>query len=271
MVDSLSAVVFPTSCSLCHKEIIHAGNIGICPACWDHLEPWVGAACSRCGLPFPSGRAADSVVVLCPPCREGEFEFDSARSYGLYSGALRAVILQLKFRRRERLGRRLGGFLLTPWRSLIDASGALPVLIPVPLHSSRKRERGFNQAELLALGLSRKLAKESAAGGPRVETRCLRRTHPTTPQTGLSIQARKENVRNVFAVDHPERIQGRTVVLVDDVMTTGATLSACAGALKKAGAAGVLGLTLARATPHFPDHDAIAHGQTIDDTARAWT
>jgi len=271
MADSLFAVLFPTSCSLCQQEIIHAGNIDICPACWDRIVPWTGAACSGCGLPFPSERSTDSVVALCPQCRDGEFEFDAARSFGLYSGILRAVILQLKFHRRERLGKKLGGFLLTPWNSLAVASDDLPILIPVPLHASRKRERGFNQAELLALGLSRKLAKGSAAGGPRVETHCLHRTRPTTPQTGLSLQARRENVRNVFAADKPERIQGRTVVLVDDVMTTGATLSACAAALKKAGARTVLGLTLARATPLFTDLDADGPSQTIDDSGREWT
>lgn len=271
MADSLFAVIFPTSCSLCHQELVHAGSIDICPACWDHIEPWAGSICTRCGLPFPSERAADSVDVLCPQCREGEFEFDAARSYGLYSGSLRAVILQLKFRQRERLGNRLGGFLLSPWNSLVSGPDDLPMLIPVPLHTSRKRERGFNQAELLALGLSRKVAKNGAAGGPRVETHCLRRTRPTPPQTGLSLQARKENVRNVFAVDKPERIRGRVAVLVDDVMTTGATLSACAGALKKAGALRVLGLTLARATPHFPDQNTAGQSQAIDDTGREWT
>jgi ComF family protein len=271
MADSLFAVVFPTSCSLCHQEIIHAGKIDICPACWSRIAPWTGAACSQCGLPFASERATDSVVALCLNCRDGEFEFDAARSYGLYSGTLRAVILQLKFRRRERLGKRLGGFLLTPWNSLAIASDDSPILVPVPLHSSRKRERGFNQAELLALGLSRSLEKGGPASEPRVERECLRRVRPRTPQTGLSLQARKENVRNVFAVDHPERVQGRTVVLVDDVMTTGATLSSCSGALKKAGARTVLGLTLARATPQFTDQDDGAQSQTIDDSGYEWT
>src|SRR5690242_21921912 len=90
MADGLFAVVFPTSCSLCHQEIIRAGNIDICPACWDQIAPWNGAACSQCGLPFASERATDSVAPLCPDCRNGEFEFDAARSYGLYSGTLRA-------------------------------------------------------------------------------------------------------------------------------------------------------------------------------------
>ena len=269
MADSLSALVFPTACSLCRQEIIHAGSLDICPSCWNRIEPWTGVACPQCGLPFASEHAADSAAVLCPQCRDGEYSFDGARSFGVYAGALRAVILQLKFRQRERLGKKLGGLLLSPWNSLGLSPGDSPVLIPVPLHSSRRRERGFNQAELLAHGLCRALAGASFA--PRVESHCLRRTRPTPPQTGLSLNARKENVRNVFTVDKEERIQGRTAVLVDDVMTTGATLSACAGALKKAGALRVFGLTLARATPQFFDHEDVTQSQTIDDTSREWT
>ena len=152
------------------------------------------------------------------------------------------------------------------WESL-DAKNA--VLVPVPLHPSRQRERGFNQAELLARGLAGSLRE--AGKGPRLETRCLRRTRPTPPQTGLSLAARRENVRGVFAVDHPEVVRDLEAVLVDDVMTTGATLSACAAALKRAGATRVWALTLARATPQFPDFDAEAHAVSVDEFGREQT
>jgi ComF family protein len=272
MANTFFAVVFPTSCSLCQQEITEATLIDICRDCWAHIEPWAGAACAHCGLPFPSQRALDSSVAFCPQCRVEEFHFDLARSYGLYAGGLRAAILQLKFGRRERLGRRLGELLSLTWNSLVaNRAGAPPVLVPVPLHLSRRRERGFNQAELLARGLSRKLAQTGSAPGLRVETRCLYRTRATPPQTGLSLHQRKENVRDVFTVARPERTRGRVVILVDDVMTTGATLSAAAGVLKKGGALQVLGLTLARATPHFPDPDAAEPRQTIDDFGHEWT
>lgn len=272
MANTVFAVVFPTSCSLCQQEITEATLIDICRECWAHLEPWTGAACAHCGLPFPSQRALESSVAVCPPCRVEEFQFDLARSYGVYSGELRAAILQLKFRRRERLGKRLGELLPLTYNSLVaDRTGAPPVLVPVPLHLSRRRERGFNQAELLARGLARKLAKTNSAPGLRVETHCLYRTRATAPQSGLSLHQRRENVRGVFAALRAERIRDRVVILVDDVMTTGATLSAAAGVLKNAGALQVLGLTLARATPQFPDPDAAAPGQTLDDFGRAWT
>lgn len=240
--------------------------MGICRACWQSLEPWGGPVCACCGLPFASGHALEAVQPQCALCRGEAFNFDGARSYGLYAGNLRAVILQLKFQRRERLGRRLGELLSSLWGWVAEACpDEPPILVPVPLHSSRERERGFNQAELLAQGLGRGLARARGVGAPRLEAGCLRRTRATAPQTGLSLRARQENVRGVFSVVRPERVRERVVVLVDDVMTTGATLSACALALKNAGAQCALGLTLARATPQFPDVAPHPAAQTVDD------
>jgi len=265
-MDSLSAVVFPTDCSLCGQELTEARGLSACRNCWDSLQPWAGPACARCGLPFASPHALDSSASLCAECREGEFEFDLARSYGLYTGHLRSLILQLKFRRRERLGRRLGELLAPVWESIQDHAD--PLLVPVPLHPSRKRERGFNQAELLAQGLVTKLRRAGRKPELQVETDCLCRIRATVPQTGLSIAARRENVRGVFGVDKPETPRDRVVVLIDDVMTTGATLSACARALKHAGAARVLALTLARATPQFPDFDSASSRLPVDEAGR---
>ena len=177
-----------------------------------------------------------------------------ARSYGLYTGNLRKAILHLKFYGREHLAKRLGGLLLRPYEALPEQGSAL--VVPVPLHTSRSRQRGFNQAELLARGLVRKIRREEP--GLQLAADLLVRARPTLPQVGLSPSARRENVRGVFSVSQPERVRNRTVLLVDDVMTTGATLSACAAALKRAGAARVLALSLARATPQFPDTAASA-------------
>jgi predicted amidophosphoribosyltransferase len=280
-------IVFPTRCSLCGGEIATVSWINICGECRYHLRPWKGAACTRCGVPFASELATraqtddEFTVSLCGRCRNGEYDFDLARSYGLYTGKLRTAILQLKFKRRERLGQMLGELLATAWNSLEEAtaaagermlSGEAFLLVPVPLHSGRERQRGFNQAELLARGLAKGLRRALAAvagAGPemgeatlhgsgsrplfRVEKRCLCRVRATIPQSGLSLSARRENVRGVFQSARQELIRGRTVVLIDDVMTTGATLSACARALKRAGARHVVALTLARATPQFPD------------------
>ncbi len=222
----------------------------MCGACWASLEPWRGAICASCGLPLATSEIGEAASLLCGACRIAAPTFDGARSYGLYAGALRQFILLLKFQHRERLGRRLGALLAPLWASFEDLDGAW--LIPVPLHPSRQQERGFNQAELLARGLIREL-DGAGKGRPRLACRALRRTRATPPQTGLSIAARRENVRGVFATPDAEALRGRTIVLIDDVMTTGATLSESAAALKRAGAERVVALTLARATPQFPD------------------
>ena len=193
----------------------------------------------------------ESVEPVCGPCRQGELQFDLARSYGLYAGNLRKAILHLKFYGGEYLGHRLGALLARAWEALPELDSAL--VAPVPLHSSRRRERGFNQAELLARGMVRSLRKEGRNHRLRLVAGSLQRIRATVPQVGLSVSARHENVSGVFSVCRPEVVRNRTVVVVDDVMTTGATLSACAAALKRAGAARVLALSLARATPQFPD------------------
>ncbi len=256
---SLFAVLFPAACPLCDRELQNPGWISLCKSCWQALRPWDGPCCASCGLPFASLRAADSADAPCAPCRNGAWSFDLARSYGIYRFPLRDVILELKFRRRERWWRRLGTLIASLWpivsRRLLDQQA---LLVPVPLHAKRQRERGFNQAELLAEGL-RTALKASGYQQPRIDRCCLRRALPTRSQSGLSHSARFENVRGAFVVERPDLVRGRSVVLVDDVMTTGATASFCAYALKEAGAVQVLALTLARATPQFPDTGFVAH------------
>jgi len=269
----LLSVVFPTPCSLCQDELTEPSTLDVCSRCWAELGPWTGPTCARCGLPFASARAADSVDRRCPQCRDDEFDFDAARSYGVYSGKLRVAILQLKFRRKERLGKRLGALMATAWNSLVTGAAAPPVVVPVPLHSARQRERGFNQAEALAQGVCAALARSPAKSSLRLKPRALVRHRPTAAQSGLTLAQRRENVRGVFSVVRPELVRCREVVLVDDVMTTGATMSACAAALKQAGAARVLGLTLARATPQFPDPDfieGVEAAHAIDEIQRQW-
>jgi len=197
---------------------------------------------------------------MCGPCRRKEYRFDLARCYGLYARTLRAAVLELKFRRRERWAGELGGLLAALWPAISGRLTAAPVLAPVPLHPSREFERGFNQAELLARGLRRKLARSAGTLVPLLETQCLRRVRATLPQSGLGHRARFENVQHGFSAQ-PKRVRNRCILLVDDVMTTGATASACADTLKRAGALQVVILTLARATPQFPDGVVPLHGE----------
>ncbi len=202
----------------------------------------------------------------CAKCRARVYDFDFARSFGLYSEPLRSAILLLKFQRREHLGRRLGALLAAVWSAHPEFDAVKsPILAPVPLHAARQRERGFNQAEVLARSLARRLQSGRRETRHPIETRCLLRIRPTLPQTGLNFRQRVENVRGVFRVTSEEAVRGRVIVLVDDVMTTGATLSSCASALKKAGAERVLALTLARATPQFPDTSSPGPAEMVDE------
>lgn len=272
LAESLFSVVFPSSCSICNGEVASVSGLGVCLDCWSKVEPWNGICCQRCGLPIISERAADSAQILCGACRTGDHSFDLARTFGIYRGNLRLLILQLKFGRRERLGKRLGAFLDRPWQELKRfADKEAPLVVPVPLFESRERERGFNQARLLAEGLTRRLAKLPDGKKLRVEVGLVVRTRQTQPQTGLKFKARRENVRGAFAVAKPELLPGRQVILVDDVMTTGATLSACGDALKKAGAGKVFALALARATPQFPDFEGLPEATGVDELERNWT
>lgn len=293
--DSLCAVVFPSQCRVCGLELTEASWTGVCRNCWSSLEPWTGPQCARCGLPFASNQGFDAdasepspgeTTILCSACRREEYDFDWARSYGLYRGRLRGAILQLKFHRQERLGHRLGKLLASVWSAIEagiqDDQDDPPVVVPVPLHPARQRERGFNQSRLLAQGLVQAMASRGISGGcvvrrsqralgtwsARLEGRCLERRRSTDPQSGLSLSARQRNVRGAFVVSSPNRLRGRRVVLVDDVMTTGATASACAAALKRAGARQVVVLTLARATPQFPDLFLRQPEQGVDDLGR---
>ncbi len=225
----------------------------------------------RCGLPFTSAHAVDSVVAECAECRRDEPGFDVARCFGLYTGNLRKSILRLKFAGDERLGSRLGELLAIAWKMLpSDGEFGCPLIVAVPLHPARRRERGYNQSQLLAAGLAHAL-KRTANEPPQTLRECLRRKRATPPQTGLSVAARRENVRGVFEVVNPAAVRGRRIVVVDDVMTTGATISACARALRRAGAAEVLALTLARATPQFPDLSSADRDNTVDGLDRDWT
>ena len=216
-----------------------------------------------------STRALDSAVIRCSACRTELPAFDSARAFGLYTGKLRQVILRLKFGGDERLGARLGILLAHSWDSLLgESEPGSTLVVPVPLHPSRRRERGYNQSEALAVGLLRALRQRPDPPPTQIATALLTRRRATPPQTGLRVAARRENLRGAFEVAKAEGVEGRCFVLVDDVMTTGATLAACANVLKHSGAKCVLALTLARATPQFPDFGRDEGDNDVDGLSR---
>ena len=176
----------------------------------------------------------------CRGCREFEPDFDRAVSFGEYAGALRGLIHLLKYDNVLPAAPVLGAKLAEAITQLRPFGAEPPLLVPVPLHKSKRSERGFNQAELIVRAAAKRLPQ------PLEVAAVLKRQRPTHSQVGLTREERIANLRDAFRVIAPERVKGRTVIVVDDVMTTGTTVSECARVLKKAGAERVWATTVAR-------------------------
>lgn len=228
--------ILPPRCPASGDVVDRPGALS--PAVWRDLAFIEQPACAACGLPF--GMDMGGIDVLCGHCMATPFAFGRARSAVVYNDASRKLILGFKY------GDRLHSIrAFTPWlqRAGADVLAACDVIVPVPLHRRRLWQRRFNQSALLAQALAR------SCGKPCLPAALLRTRH-TQPQKGLSRNERHLNVATAFAVNPASRhaIDGRRVLLIDDVFTSGATLNACTRALRAGGAAGVDVLTLARVT-----------------------
>lgn len=233
-LHTLLDVILPPICHTCHSFIPNAGKLHICPTCYDSLPLVSSPLCPACGIPF-SGAGDDH---RCGACLIHPPHFDSARAHFLYEGPIRDLIHSFKYNQQTHLRYPLA--LL----ALEGISGFLTdqephLIIPVPLHRSRLRQRGFNQAVLLGRVLSSRLSLP-------ILPDALIRTRPTEPQIELSAAERRLNVKGAFTVNMPDCIAGKRILLLDDVMTTGSTMDECAKELKKAGAAVAIAATVAR-------------------------
>jgi len=199
----------------------------ICSSCWSGIRRYRGPSCKVCALPFVSEHSK-----VCGQCLKKTPPFSKVITYGLYEDILAEAINQLKFHGIKRISKTLGRLLLS--LDLPETEG----IVPVPVTIKRLRERGFNQSLLIA----RVIEKESKV--PLLMDTLLKKKE-TPPQIGLSAKERLLNLKNAFEVKG--NIKGRRLLLVDDVMTTGATVTECSKVLMKAGAEEVIVLTLARA------------------------
>jgi ComF family protein len=207
----------------------------ICWDCWSDTARVEAPFCARCGDPV-SGAVEHEFI--CYACSAGNPAFDAARSAARYDGVVGEALRQLKYEKALWLAPDLADILQQCLRA--EYSGLFfDLLVPVPLHHVRRRQRSYNQSGVLARELSRRIACPAAPG-------LLRRIRPTTSQTNLTAKQRLSNVNNAFQHNREKRLAGRRVLIVDDIMTTGATVNACAKALKKGGAASVHVLTAAR-------------------------
>ena len=222
LVSPALDLLFPLNCAVCNRE----GRV-LCQGC--------EAALPRLEMPYCSICASPGVAGLCDWCASTRPAIDGIRAPYLMDGAVRDLVYGLKYRNLRAaapdMGRLLSGYL---------QSNRVPadVLVPVPLHGRRERERGYNQSALLA----RQLSKIS---GTPVAAKALHRTRNTPPQVSIAgHEERRHNIEGAFECRSP--LGGRRVLLIDDVVTTGSTMSACAAALKTAGVSSVWGLAVAR-------------------------
>lgn len=239
ILDGFINIFFPVECFICESPVARHQDCGICSNCWNkarelEIKP---PRCSSCGLPFQNFQ--DDSEHLCGPCILNPPPYSGARAFGHYMAELSRVIQEFKFH-----GRRNLSGLLTP---LLTATffenwtrDDFDLIVPVPLHPRRRRQRGYNQSALLSRSLARRIAVPWFSG--------LIRTRATLPQVGLTDSQRQENVRNAFRCRNPESVTNKRILLIDDVMTTGATVGSASRALMDAGAFRVSALTIARAS-----------------------
>ena len=229
-------LVFPSFCRLCRAPLEDPGERVVCGACLSKLAAYEGPSCPRCGRIRQDGGEDH----LCARCLREPPAFTRHRSCGAYGGTLKEIILLFKYRTYAPLSRPLARFADAAVGRDQGLWAGADLLVPVPLHPSRRRDRGFNQARLLARDLAR-------LRGLRVLDGCLVKTRNAPPQAGLRAADRERNVVRAYAVRRPDRLRGRTIVLVDDVTTTGATVRECARVLMESGAREVRAVTLAQA------------------------
>jgi ComF family protein len=228
-------LLYPRTCLLCHRLIPESDQLFCCAACEAALPILEGTVCPTCSAQIgPHAFTAKR----CRHCSGKPLYFQSTAAVGPYEDGLRDLILALKFRRVRGLGRELGQRLASEVSGKLWA-GEIDVVMPVPLHWTRRVERGFNQAELIAEPIARRL-------GVPMNVSVLRKVRRTVAQARLTESQRRRNLENAFDVRTDDRMAGSTVLLVDDVMTTCVTCASASRELKRGGASGVYVAVVAR-------------------------
>ncbi len=219
--------LFPPVCAGCSRS-----GFRWCPDCQHHVKPVPEPTCQACGLPLAH-------PGLCPACDASHPPFEALRSWVVFEGPIRQALHSLKYHRNVALGDAFARYLV---EYVIKMGWQVDMVVPVPLGRQRMKERGYNQAGLLALPVAYILHWHYLP-------RAVFRVRETRTQVGLSGTERRENIAGAFRAD-PALVSGKAVLLMDDIATTGVTLTACSQALREAGAKTVYALTLARALPH---------------------
>lgn len=227
-LSKLLNLLFPSQCPICLERSDSFRHNPICLRCWNEIQRYKGPCCKICGVPTPSEE-----TITCGICLKSPQPFSQILYYGLYEGNLKKAIHLFKFGKIKRLAKPFSKLLLEISIPKID------IIIPVPLHLKRLRQREFNQTALIGHFISKELKIPLAIDN-------LIKTKETKPQSFLN---RKERLVNIKGTLFAKSIYDRDVLLIDDVITSGATIKECAKSLKKAGAKNIIVLALAHSTP----------------------
>ena len=241
-LDGLVDWLYPPRCRACGGRIQGRDAEYLCSSCWPRIQLVAHPLCTICGRPFPDASGDDHA---CGPCLTRAPQFARARAWACYpreelaEHPLRQVVQKFKYRRKVSLGKPLGRLMARGCQEFLNGC-RVELIIPVPLHPKRLRWRGFNQSLLLARQVSR-------AYNIAMDPFFLYRNKETLPQTQLTEEERRRNVRGAFTPNPQKSVEGMSLLLIDDVYTSGATVNECSRTLKRAGAKEVCVLTLARA------------------------
>jgi len=261
---ALFTTFFPSKCRLCDSDLTNISRLPVCPECLSAMPPIGGSLCSICGERVESPYASSAEDELrCGLCERAQPPYVKATAYGSYEGGLRELIHLLKYDRVLSAANVLGRMLAEAIEDLEPLfQGGKVLVVPVPLYIKKRRQRQFNQSELIAR-VAVKLKDEIQF---EMRPEILERWRETQSQIGLSRHQRRENMRGAFAVEEPDEVAGREILLLDDVLTTGTTVSECARVLRRAGASKVYVATVARTLkaeaqqmmPHFESEEGRA-------------
>ena len=251
---NLFSVLFPSDCRICGEPLFELSRLPVCRECLAAIRPIGEEVCSICGERLFSPYALESATgeARCGMCLRIAPLFARAVAYGSYEAGLRDLIHLLKFEGVRPASAVLGRMLAEAISKLeAPVSSSEIIVVPVPLHRTKRRQRGFNQAELIARAALKNLA--DPARFP-LYPRALERKRETASQVGLTSHQRRANLRGAFVVALPQNVKDKEVLLVDDVYTTGATVSECARVLLRAGASKVYVATVARTLKASAQH-----------------
>jgi len=235
VLNALADLIYPAHCLLCEKHLPNRGTIHVCNDCLAEVSSFDRNICNKCGHPTGPYARNDK---RCPNCRNARLHFRRAVAVGRYRGPIKKLVTGLKFRCDSMYAVPLGK-MISDLATRLNLHHNADLVVPVPLHRTRRAERGFNQSELIAQEVSERLRLPLS-----IEN--LRRIRNTATQTRFTRAQRERNMREAFSVSRPKHFDDKIILLIDDVMTTGATTSECARMLYDAGALSVTVLTAAR-------------------------